>query len=79
MTEWSTENQVRRPNKLISQELLHRLHRRRNDIGLIFFSGHLVALLTSGSFGLSDARFRLVVHSPFPSRCGDCAFVCALP
>ncbi len=48
MTEWSTENQVRRPNKLISQELLHRLHRRRNDIGLIFFSGHLVALLTSG-------------------------------
>ena len=48
MTEWSTENQVRRPNKLISQELLHRLHRRCNDIGLIFFSGHLVALLTSG-------------------------------
>jgi len=48
MTEWSTENQVRRPNKLISQELLRSLHNRRNDIGLIFFAGHLLTLLVTG-------------------------------
>ena len=48
MTEWSTENQVRRPNKLISKCLLRRLHRRRNDIGLIFLAGHLLTLLTTG-------------------------------
>ena len=49
MTEWSTENQIRRPNKLVSQELLRRLHLRRNDIGLIFLAGHLLTLLATGA------------------------------
>ncbi len=49
MVKWGAEDQQRRPKNLVPQELLQRLQPRRNDIGLVYFSAHLMTLLATGA------------------------------
>ena len=49
MVDWGAEDQQRRPKNLVRQELFQRLQPRRNDIGLVFLSGHLMTLLATGA------------------------------
>ena len=49
MVEWGAKDPQRKPKNLVPQKLLQRLQSRRNDIGLVFLSGHLVTLMATGA------------------------------
>ena len=49
MVKWRAEDQQRRPKKLVPHKFLQRLQPRRNDIGLLFLSGHMITLLATGA------------------------------
>ena len=61
---------MRRPKNLISPELIQSFQLRRNDIGLVFFAGHVMTLLATGTLvnqteGSGWWYFALFLHGVF--------------